>query len=194
MVWSENRYPLFRIMRRNLAGLSPPEAYNVKQKAGHFGPLTGWLEPPDAWDERKMRSIEEGAMRFGVRAAGLAAILTFGAGPAGAAVCMDTSMTQDQIVEAINATSGCAAAMKLFRDCEFGASGDVLLGAAVERKCEADFLSGLGASQKKAYAGRLSRCDAKYQNESGTMYRSFTAFCRAEVSQRFSQQALKARR
>ena len=36
-------------------------------------------------------------------------------------------------------------------------------------------------------------CDRKYRNESGTMYRSFTAFCRAEVAQRYSRQARKAR-
>lgn len=122
----------------------------------------------------------------------LAAILSMTASPARAAVCMAKSMTQDEIVEAINAQHGCAGAMKVFKDCEFGASGDVLLGAAVEKKCEADFLSGLGASQRKAYAGQLKRCDGKYRNESGTMYRSFTAFCRAEVSQRYSQKALKA--
>jgi len=135
---------------------------------------------------------KELVMRLGSRLAALAAILSLGADPAHAAVCMDKSMTQDEIVDTINATRGCAAAMKVFRDCEFGASGDVQLGAAVEKKCEADFLSRLGASQKKAYASQLKRCDAKYQNESGTMYRSFTAFCRAEVSQRYSQKALKA--
>ncbi|MGF6310890.1 hypothetical protein ABIB82_005099 [Bradyrhizobium sp. i1.8.4] len=124
--------------------------------------------------------------------AALAAIVSITASPALSAVCMDKSMTQDEIIDAINAQSGCGGAMKVFRDCEFGASGDVLLGAAVEKKCEADFLSGLGASQKKVYAGQLKRCDGKYRNESGTMYRSFTAFCRAEVSQRYSQKALKA--
>ncbi|MFB9269454.1 hypothetical protein ACFFWD_41170 [Bradyrhizobium erythrophlei] len=122
----------------------------------------------------------------------LAAIMSITASPALAAVCMDKSMTQDEIVDTINAQRGCEGAMKVFRECEFGASGDVLLGAAVEKKCEADFLSGLGRSRKTAYAGELKRCDAKYRNESGTMYRSFTAFCRAEVSQRYSQKALKA--
>lgn len=124
----------------------------------------------------------------------LAATVSIAISPAHAAVCMDKSMTQDEIIDTINAQNGCERAMKVFKDCEFGASGDVLLGAAVEKKCEADFRSGLKGSQKRAYASQLSRCDAKYQNESGTMYRSFTAFCRAEVSQRFSQQALKARR
>jgi len=120
------------------------------------------------------------------------ALVLVAAIPARAAVCMDKSMTQDEIIDAINAARGCEAAMKVFRDCEYGASGDVQLGAAVEKKCEANFLSGLRAAQKKAYASQLSRCDAKYRNESGTMYRSFTAFCRAEVSQRTSQKAPKA--
>jgi len=123
---------------------------------------------------------------------GLAVVLSVAAAPALSAVCLDKSMTQDEIIAAINAEPGCEQAMKLFQDCEYGASGDVLLGAAVETKCEADFLSGLKGSQKKVYAGELGRCDRKYQNESGTMYRSFTAFCRAEVSQRYSQKALKA--
>ena len=37
----------------------------------------------------------------------------------------------------------------------------------------------------------MGACDRKYRNESGTMYRSATAFCRAEVAQRYSQKALK---
>ena len=85
-----------------------------------------------------------------------------------------------------------ARAMKLFQDCQFGASGDVQLGAAVEKKCEGDFLSRLNAGQKQTYRHELGVCDRKYRNESGTMYLSFTAFCRAEVAQRYSQQALKA--
>ena len=38
----------------------------------------------------------------------------------------------------------------------------------------------------------LGVCDRKYRNKSGTMYISFTAFCRAEVAQRYSQQMRKA--
>jgi hypothetical protein len=169
--------------------LSPPEGGNVKQKAGHFEPARGTLEPLAAiWDQGK-RSF---AMPLRSCLAGLAVALSVAASPARAAVCMNTSMAMDAIIEAINATKGCAPAMKLFTDCAFGASGDVQLGEAVEKKCEADFLSGLKGSQNKAYAGELSRCDRKYRNESGTMYRSFTAFCRAEVSQRYSLKALKA--
>jgi hypothetical protein len=134
---------------------------------------------------------KEHAMRFGPSAAVLAVIVSFSAGPALAAVCLDKSMTMDEIVDAITATPGCERAMKLFKDCEFGTSGDIQLGAAVERKCEGGFLSRLKAPQKQAYQHEMRVCDRKYRNESGTMYRSFTAFCRAEVAQRYSQRALK---
>ena len=131
-------------------------------------------------------------MRFGPSAAVLAVIVSFSAGPALAAVCLDKSMTMDEIIDAIGATPGCERAMKLFKDCEFGTSGDIHLGAAVEKKCEADFLRRLTAPQKLSYQRQMGVCDDKYRNESGTMYRSFTAFCRAEVAQRYSRQARKA--
>jgi hypothetical protein len=139
-----------------------------------------------------MSSIKESAMRFGPSAAVLAVILSLGGGPALAAVCLGKSMTRDEIVDAINATPGCARAMKLFQDCELSTGGDTELGAAVEKKCEGDFLSRLKAPQKRVYQREMGVCDRKYRNESGTMYRSFTAFCRAEVAQRYSQRALKA--
>lgn len=124
--------------------------------------------------------------------AGMALIVSLGVGPAVAAVCLDKSMTLAEIVDAINATSGCERAMKLFEACEFGASGDVDLGAAVEKKCEGDFLTRLSGPQKTLYQREMRACDRKYRNKSGTMYLSFTAFCRAEVAQRHSRQALKA--
>jgi hypothetical protein len=139
-----------------------------------------------------MSSIKESAMRFGPSAAVLAVILSLGGGPALAAVCLDKSMTRDEIVDVISASPGCERAMKLFQDCEFGSSGDIALGAAVEKKCEGDFLGRLRAPQKRAYQREMGVCDRKYRNESGTMYLSFTAFCRAEVAQRYSQRALKA--
>ena len=119
-------------------------------------------------------------------------ILSLSADPAFAAVCLDKSMTIDEIVEAINATVGCEPAMKLATDCQLGTGGDTQLGAAVEKKCEADFLGKADAAKKQAYKRELGVCDRKYRNQSGTMYISFTAFCRAEVAQRYSQQMRKA--
>jgi len=46
--------------------------------------------------------------------------------------------------------------------------------------------------KKLAYKRDLAVCDRKYRNKSGTMYISFTAFCRAEVAQRYSRQMRKA--
>ena len=122
--------------------------------------------------------------------AGLAVIVSLSAGPARAAVCLARSMTLDEIVEAIHATPGCERAMKLFKACELGSSGDIRLGAAVEKKCERGFLARLTEPQKLVYRREMRVCDRKYGNEQGTMYRSFTAFCRAEIAQRYSRRAL----
>ena len=131
-------------------------------------------------------------MRFKSISAVMAAILCFSAGPALASICLGKSMTLDETIDAINATPGCERAMKLFEDCEYGTSGDIHLGAAVEKKCERDFLARLKQPQKQLYRREMRVCDRKYQNEDGTMYRSFTAFCRAEVAQRYSRRVLKA--
>ena len=131
-------------------------------------------------------------MRFKSISAVMAAILLFSAGPALASICLGKSMTLDETIDAINATPGSERAMKLFEDCEYGTSGDIHLGAAVEKKCERDFLARLKPSQKQLYRREIRVCDRKYQNKDGTMYRSFTAFCRAEVAQRYSRRALKA--
>jgi hypothetical protein len=133
-------------------------------------------------------------MRFGPGLAVLAIVSSIAGAPAFAAVCMDKSMTQDEIIAAINASGGCDQAMKIFEDCEYGASGDVLLGAAVEKKCEADFMPRLTAAKKKAYQREVGVCDRKCANQDGTMYRSFTAFCRAEIAQRYSRLQRKAPR
>jgi hypothetical protein len=81
--------------------------------------------------------------------------------------------------------------MEIFKDCAYTTSGDIQLGAAVEKKCEGDFLSRLEASQSRSYQREMGVCDRKYRNEDGTMYRSFTAFCRAEVAQRYARRARK---
>ncbi|TYO62548.1 hypothetical protein FXV83_32275 [Bradyrhizobium hipponense] len=122
----------------------------------------------------------------------LAVVVSVTFNPARAMVCMEKSMTLDEVVDTISAQKGCESAMKVFRDCELTASGDVQLGAAVEKKCETDFMPGLKAAQKQAYQREMRICDGKYRNQSGTMYLSFTAFCRAEVAQRYSRRALKA--
>ena len=114
------------------------------------------------------------------------------AGQAATMDCPAKSSQMDDIIASLNAAKGCDAAMKVFEACEYTASGDVQFGEVVEKKCEADFLDKANASKKQAYKRELGVCDRKYRNKSGTMYISFTAFCRAEVAQRYSKRMRKA--
>ena len=108
--------------------------------------------------------------------------------------CPAKSNGMDDVVAAINASPSCDRAMQVFEACALGASGDVQFGDAVVAKCEAGFLTKLKPPQKRAYDKDMGVCDRKYRNQSGTMYQSFAAFCRAKVAQRYSKQALKAAR
>jgi hypothetical protein len=114
--------------------------------------------------------------------------------PAQAMICQGKSLTLDETVDVIKAAPTCEASMKIFQDCSLTASGDVSLGAAVREKCEADFLAKLKPPQKHIYQRELQACLRKYEHESGTMYVSFSAFCGAQVAQRYSRQALKRSR
>jgi len=125
-------------------------------------------------------------------AVALIVMLSPGAAHAATDDCPAKSTGVDDVIAALDAAPGCDAAMKVFQACEYGTSGDVSFGAVVEKKCGADFLARLEAPEKLAYQREMRVCDRKYQNESGTMYRSFTAFCRAEVAQRYSRRALQA--
>jgi hypothetical protein len=100
----------------------------------------------------------------------------------------------DAIESAIRQAQSCRRAIALFEICEFGASGDVGLGAAATEKCEGDFLSKLSAAQKRAYGRAQKFCARKYHNEDGTMYRSFEAFCGAYAARDYSARFLKGRR
>jgi hypothetical protein len=40
----------------------------------------------------------------------------------------------------------------------------------------------MSKAERRVYDRGIKRCDEKYKNESGTMYRSFSAFCRATLA------------
>jgi hypothetical protein len=133
-------------------------------------------------------------MRFRPCLASLAVVLSLAVASARAEDCPAKSTMFEDIVVALNKAPSCDRAMKVFEACEFGTSGDVHFGAIVEKKCEGDFLTRLNAPQRRVYQHQMRVCDRKYRNESGTMYLSFTAFCRAEVAQRYSHRAKKVSR
>ena len=87
----------------------------------------------------------------------------------------------------IGQAPSCATAATLARDCAIGASGDVGLVAAAEQVCQATFLSRLDRKALREFQAKRQACHRKYRNESGTMYRSFEAFCELRVSERFAK-------
>jgi hypothetical protein len=107
--------------------------------------------------------------------------------------CPVEERSLDAIVNAIKAAPSCDKSMEVFAACSYKASGDVSLGAAVTEKCEADFLAKLKPAQRRAYDGGQKRCARKYRHESGTMYRSFEAFCGAELAQSYARKFSKSK-
>lgn len=91
----------------------------------------------------------------------------------------------DAIEAALRKASSCDHALQLFQACAFGSSGDVRLGQAVRDKCEAGFLRGLDSATKAAYDKEQRLCAHKYAKKSGTMYRSFEAFCGAKAARHY---------
>jgi hypothetical protein len=81
--------------------------------------------------------------------------------------------------DAVRKAPSCNKALKVAESCAYGATGDTGLTNIVIEKCQAGFLTKLGKAQRQAYDRAIKYCDDKYKNESGTMYRSFSAFCRA---------------
>ena len=141
-------------------------------------------------------------MRFQSGLAALAIISALAPTPTVALICLHKSTTMDEVIEIISAAPSCERAMAIFTDCQMSTSGDLHLGEAVEKKCESDFLGRLKPSQKAAYQREMDACERKHRNRdgtmnpafNGTMYRSFEAFCRAEIAQRYSRRALKSAR
>ena len=100
---------------------------------------------------------------------------------------------REEVVNAIKKAS-CDQAIGLFEACQTNAGGDTTYGEAVVAVCEPSFIAALKPDQKRAYAAEHRRCDTKYAKRSGTMYRSFTAFCHAEVAQKYARRYGQAAR
>ena len=117
--------------------------------------------------------------------------------PVRAKDCPVKEFSLDAREDAIRKAPGCKQALEIMQACAYGASGDTGLGGAVHERCEPEFLPKLSKAQKQAYGREQKRCDDKYARQSGTMYRSFTAFCQAQsavnYARRFGAKAAKAR-
>jgi hypothetical protein len=118
-------------------------------------------------------------------------LVAIATGPSIAATKDCPTLDGDKILELMDRAPTCAESRTLFEACSHGASGDVGLSEVVIRKCEGDFLTKLSKSQRQAYDQQQKRCTRKYQNQSGTMYRSFEAFCSANLARDYSRRFAK---
>jgi hypothetical protein len=125
---------------------------------------------------------------------GAAAVLAMLAGPAMAKDCPAEVLSLDDREEAIRKAPSCKEALAIMEACAYGASGDTGLGEAVRERCEPEFLPKLSKADRKAYDQGIKRCNGKYRNESGTMYRSFESFCRAQLVVRAADKFGKPKR
>jgi hypothetical protein len=94
--------------------------------------------------------------------------------------CPVKDVTAEAKENAVRKAPSCQQALEIMKACAYGAVGDTGLSDAVHERCEPEFLGKLSKAQKKAYDREQKRCDDKYAKESGSMYRSFTAFCQAQ--------------
>ncbi len=112
--------------------------------------------------------------------------------PAIATGCPVASMAPSEVERLILAAPDCDEALKIFESCGMGATSDVMLGRFVVEKCEAIFEGKLSAAQRRNYEGAQGACDGKYAGETGSEYRSLTAFCRAAAARRMAREFLNA--
>jgi hypothetical protein len=92
----------------------------------------------------------------------------------------------DEIIDAIAQAGNCYTAAELAEACAFGAGIDVQFVGEATAVCDRGF-SAMTAVDKARYDGLLARCTQKYASESGSMYRSATAFCQLEVTRLFAE-------
>ena len=138
-------------------------------------------------------------MRFESLSAVLAAVLSLDAAPcARRSLSRQIGLSMDEIIACDRTPRlGCDRAMKLFEACaDRRQRRRPAWRRASRRNAKRDFLDRLKEPAKSRPIEREMRlCDRKYRNESGTMYLSFTAFCRAEVARRLlASGAAKQRR
>jgi hypothetical protein len=132
------------------------------------------------------------AMRCLFVASSFCMVLLMTASLARAAEC---NIEREALHTALQQAYSCAHAYRVFKACSSGASGDVALGTIVQKKCESRFPAKLGAAASATYKRKLTGCDHKYAKQSGSMYRSFEAFCRAglarDYADRYSRRKLR---
>lgn len=90
----------------------------------------------------------------------------------------------EKVAELATNANSCWEAKNVVSVCAIGASGDVYtVGAAIER-CEKD-IPAMSKKDQETKSYLHEKCNAKYADMEGTMYRSMNAFCHLDVSELF---------
>lgn len=122
----------------------------------------------------------------------LAVLMSVTAGAAEQKACPIEPFDLAAVEQLMSRAPGCDAAMTIFNRCGVGTSADLHTGDIATKKCEAAFAGRLSPAQTRAYARARHVCATKYAHESGTMYRSFEAYCVAQAAQRLALQVTRA--
>jgi hypothetical protein len=91
----------------------------------------------------------------------------------------------------IGGARDCDTAFKRLEACQLGSSGDNALATLVQAKCEPMYREHRGAAAKKAYEAAQKRCDSIALKNSGSMYQSFAAVCRAGAARDFAHRSAR---
>jgi uncharacterized protein YecT (DUF1311 family) len=92
----------------------------------------------------------------------------------------------DTVKNALRAQESCSAAADLLHKCAWGSRADTGFAPIAIEKCEAEFLDKLSEAGKDNYRTEVQLCGYEYARRKGTLYRSATVLCQADVAARFA--------
>lgn len=103
------------------------------------------------------------------------------------AECADKYINdRDLLIGDIASASSCYEAANLAESCAWGSTADLPTTSAAISVCQRAYADKMTPSEGEMHAALYAKCDAKYGDLDGTMYRSMNGFCRLEVSKLFS--------
>jgi hypothetical protein len=91
----------------------------------------------------------------------------------------------EAVETAVRNAPNCDRAYRMLEACQLGSTADNALAETVQSKCEPMFMDKADAATRKAYKRAQVRCDKIAERNSGTMYQSFAAVCRAGAARDF---------
>lgn len=101
--------------------------------------------------------------------------------------CPDKYTTdRDQLVDDIASAETCYEASNLAESCAWGSTADLATTSAAISVCARAYEEKISRPDNAMLMALFEKCDAKYEGQDGTLYRSMNGFCRLEVSKLFS--------